>query len=118
MDSAWNKFDCFIVVTSWIDFLPLEAGPLTSLRTFRVLRPLRAINKFPRMRVLVKLLLDTIPMLASVGMLCFLIFFIFGILAVQFWSGLFHQRCFDPSIPRSFANYSNYFSKDSDGDGP
>merc|ERR1711988_694635 len=50
--------------------------------------------------------MDTIPMLASVGMLCFLIFFVFGIIAVQFWSGLFHQRCFDPSIPRNASDYA------------
>merc|ERR1712054_683058 len=101
-------------VTGLIDFVPgIEGGSVKSLRTFRVLRPLRAINKFPRMRVLVKLLMDTVPMLASVGMLCFLIFFVFGIIAVQFWSGLFHQRCFDPSIPRNASNYyTSYYGAD------
>merc|ERR1712054_77451 len=91
--SAWNRFDFVIVVTGLIDFLPgVEGGSLRALRTFRVLRPLRAINKFPKLRVLVKLLLDTIPMLSAVGMLCFFIFFVFGIVAVQFWAGIMHQR--------------------------
>jgi hypothetical protein len=118
--TGWNRFDSFIVIAGLIDFIPgLEGGPLKSLRTFRVLRPLRAINKFPRMRVLVKLLMDTIPMLASVGMLCFLIFFVFGILAVQFWAGLFHQRCFNPNIPTKWSNYSAQFlNADVDGDDP
>ena len=33
--------------------------------------------------------------MASVGMLCFFIFFVFGILAVQIWNGLMHQACFN-----------------------
>jgi len=117
-DSKWNTFDFIIVITGLIDLIPgLQGGPVKSLRTFRVLRPLRAINKFPRMRILVKLLLDTIPMLASVGMLCFLIFFVFGIVAVQFYSGLFHQRCFDPSVPRNSAVYATSYYQTDDGDG-
>lgn len=115
-DSAWNKFDCFIVVTSWIDWIPgLEGGSFSALRTFRALRPLRAINKFPKLKILVKLLLDTIPMLASVGLLTFIIFFIFGILATQFWMGLMHQRCFDPSVPRNSSTYAtSYYAPDDD----
>jgi hypothetical protein len=119
-DSKWNTFDFVIVIAGLTDFIPgTEGGPLKSLRTFRILRPLRAINKFPKMRVLVKLLLDTIPMLASVGMLCFLIFFVFGIISVQFYNGLFHQRCFDPSVDRNSSTYAtSYFNADADGDDP
>jgi len=117
-DSKWNQFDFVIVVTGLIDFVPgVEGGSLTSLRTFRVLRPLRAINKFPKMRVLVKLLMDTIPMLASVGMLCFFIFFVFGIVAVQFWKGVMHQRCFSTDIPRNSSVYSTSYYQTDDGDG-
>jgi len=121
MDSAWNRFDCFIVITGLIDFVPgLDGGSLSSLRTFRVLRPLRAINKFPKLKILVTILLDTIPMLASVGMLCFLIFMVFGILAVQFWMGVMHQRCFNPAVSTSAADYgqqgSSSYYQTGDGD--
>ena len=71
------------------------------LRTFRVVRPLRALNRFPELRVLVQLLMATIPMLASVALLCFFIFFVFGILAVQLWMGLFHQRCYE-AVPATW----------------
>jgi len=43
-------------------------------------------------------------MLASVALLCFFIFFVFGILAVQLWMGVFHQRCYDPSTGNYFEN--------------
>lgn len=46
------------------------------------------------MRILVMLLLDTLPMLGNVLLLCFFVFFIFGILGVQLWKGVLRNRCF------------------------
>jgi len=46
------------------------------------------------MRILVMLLLDTLPMLGNVLLLCFFVFFIFGIVGVQLWAGLLRNRCF------------------------
>lgn len=46
------------------------------------------------MRILVMLLLDTLPMLGNVLLLCFFVFFIFGIVGVQLWSGILRQRCY------------------------
>lgn len=46
------------------------------------------------MRILVTLLLDTLPMLGNVLLLCFFVFFIFGIVGVQLWAGLLRNRCF------------------------
>lgn len=46
------------------------------------------------MRILVMLLLDTLPMLGNVLLLCFFVFFIFGIVGVQLWAGMLRQRCF------------------------
>jgi len=40
------------------------------------------------------LLLDTLPMLGNVLMLCFFVFFIFGIVGVQLWSGRLRNRCY------------------------
>ncbi len=40
------------------------------------------------------LLLDTLPMLGNVLLLCFFVFFIFGIVGVQLWKGLLRNRCF------------------------
>ena len=48
----------------------------------------------PGLRILVTLLLDTLPMLGNVLLLCFFIFFIFGIVGVQLWAGILRQRCF------------------------
>jgi voltage-dependent calcium channel T type alpha-1G len=53
----------------------------------------------PGMRILVMLLLDTLPMLGNVLLLCFFVFFIFGIIGVQLWEGILRQRCFLKPIP-------------------
>ncbi|EGW13841.1 Voltage-dependent T-type calcium channel subunit alpha-1I [Cricetulus griseus] len=74
--------------------LDLQNINLSAIRTVRVLRPLKAINRVPSMRILVNLLLDTLPMLGNVLLLCFFVFFIFGIIGVQLWAGLLRNRCF------------------------
>uniref|UniRef100_A0A3Q1EM62 Voltage-dependent T-type calcium channel subunit alpha-1I-like n=1 Tax=Acanthochromis polyacanthus TaxID=80966 RepID=A0A3Q1EM62_9TELE len=74
--------------------LDLQNVNFTAIRTVRVLRPLKAINRVPSMRILVNLLLDTLPMLGNVLLLCFFVFFIFGIIGVQLWAGLLRNRCY------------------------
>uniref|UniRef100_A0A4W5NXD5 Calcium channel, voltage-dependent, T type, alpha 1G subunit n=1 Tax=Hucho hucho TaxID=62062 RepID=A0A4W5NXD5_9TELE len=59
------------------------------------------------MRILVTLLLDTLPMLGNVLLLCFFVFFIFGIVGVQLWAGLLRNRCF---LPKNFSLRSNLTS--------
>jgi hypothetical protein len=51
-------------------------------------------STFLGMRILVMLLLDTLPMLGNVLLLCFFVFFIFGIVGVQLWAGILRQRCY------------------------
>lgn len=46
------------------------------------------------MRILVMLVLDTLPMLGNVLVLCFFVFFVFGIVGVQLWKGVLRNRCF------------------------
>ncbi|CAJ0564538.1 unnamed protein product, partial [Mesorhabditis spiculigera] len=96
MSDTWNRLDFFIVVAGIAEvFLKEFIGNLnlTAIRTIRVLRPLRAVNRIPSMRILVNLLLDTLPMLGNVLLLCFFVFFIFGIVGVQLWAGLLRNRC-------------------------
>lgn len=129
---SWNRLDFFIVMSGALEYcLQIENLNLTAIRTIRVLRPLRAINRIPSkflkskikkwefellknlgMRILVMLLLDTLPMLGNVLLLCFFVFFIFGkslkytnlynvtflihlkgIVGVQLWEGILRQRC-------------------------
>uniref|UniRef100_A0A803T135 Calcium voltage-gated channel subunit alpha1 G n=1 Tax=Anolis carolinensis TaxID=28377 RepID=A0A803T135_ANOCA len=101
LGDTWNRLDFFIVLAGMLEYsLDLQNVSFSAVRTVRVLRPLRAINRVPSMRILVTLLLDTLPMLGNVLLLCFFVFFIFGIVGVQLWAGLLRNRCF---LPENFS---------------
>ncbi|KAJ7340395.1 Voltage-dependent T-type calcium channel subunit alpha-1G [Desmophyllum pertusum] len=106
LQDKWNRLDCFIVIIGLIEKAVKRGNYLTIIREFRVLRPLRAINKVPSIRILVTLLLDTLPMLGNVLLLSFLIFFVFGIIGVQLWQGKLRNRCFT-----SFTEDSAFFTR-------
>lgn len=48
LSDYWNRLDCFIVIAGGLEYV-LDIGNvnLTAIRTVRVLRPLRAINRIP-----------------------------------------------------------------------
>uniref|UniRef100_A0A8C7Z5L0 Voltage-dependent T-type calcium channel subunit alpha n=1 Tax=Oryzias sinensis TaxID=183150 RepID=A0A8C7Z5L0_9TELE len=100
LGDTWNRLDFFIVMAGMVEYsLDLQNINLSAIRTVRVLRPLKAINRVPSMRILVNLLLDTLPMLGNVLLLCFFVFFIFGIIGVQLWAGLLRNRCMTLPTP-------------------
>uniref|UniRef100_A0A8C5EBY4 Voltage-dependent T-type calcium channel subunit alpha-1I-like n=1 Tax=Gouania willdenowi TaxID=441366 RepID=A0A8C5EBY4_GOUWI len=112
LGDTWNRLDSS---SSWLGkmveySLDLQNINLSAIRTVRVLRPLKAINRVPSMRILVNLLLDTLPMLGNVLLLCFFVFFIFGIIGVQLWAGLLRNRCMTLPAP--------YYRPDEDDERP
>lgn len=66
---------------------------ISALRTLRVLRPLRSLSVIPGMRKIVSSLLEALPALFNVVVLQIFVFFIFGILGIQVYSGHLHARC-------------------------
>lgn len=82
-----------------VDYLSIsENSGITAIRTVKILRPLRAINRIPSVRILVTIIIDTLPMLGNVMLLGILIFTVFGIIGVQLWQGLLRNRCFSSTI--------------------
>ncbi|XP_068606816.1 voltage-dependent T-type calcium channel subunit alpha-1H-like [Brachionichthys hirsutus] len=122
LGDTWNRLDFFIVVVGMLEYsLDGHNVSLSAIRTVRVLRPLRAINRVPSMRILVTLLLDTLPMLGNVLALCFFVFFIFGIVGVQLWAGLLRNRCFmgeDVKMRYNISFLSGYYRPDGTDDHP
>lgn len=87
--NGWNLFDFAIVL---ISLLAATSG-LAAIRAFRVLRVLRVITVIPRMRVVVSALLDSIPGIASVGVVLALILYVFAVIAANLY-GADHPALF------------------------
>uniref|UniRef100_A0A6Q2XVF4 Voltage-dependent T-type calcium channel subunit alpha n=1 Tax=Esox lucius TaxID=8010 RepID=A0A6Q2XVF4_ESOLU len=101
LGDTWNRLDFLIVMAGMLEYsMDQQDINLTAIRTVRVLRPLKAINRVPSMRILVNLLLDTLPMLGNVLLICFFVFFIFGIIGVQLWAGKLRNRCI--TLPHTY----------------
>lgn len=100
---GWNWLDFFIVVTGYLVFIP-ELSNIRALRTFRVLRPLKSVSAVPSMRVMVSSMLVALPALGNVVLLAAFTLLLFGIVAVQLWTGLLRGGCHyeDPLQPGSY----------------
>ena len=59
---------------------------------------------FLDIRILVTLLLDTLPMQANVFVIFLFAFAIFGIIGMQLWQGLLRSRCFPGQLNDTIIN--------------
>lgn len=84
---GWNIFD-FIVVA--VSFIPGN-GPFSIMRTFRIFRTLRLLNKFQRLRIITESLFVSIP---SIGWICLLLtiwFYICSVIATSLFGTKFPE---------------------------
>eukprot|EP00754_Rhynchopus_humris_P029964 Rhum_TRINITY_DN15245_c7_g1::Rhum_TRINITY_DN15245_c7_g1_i3::g.146886::m.146886 len=95
---SWNLMDGIIVISGMIAFLMdvvlnLRGPALTGLRAFRLLRPLKAVQAFPAVRILIQSILVSLPALGDVFILYFFFLLVMGIVAVQQWKGSLRYHC-------------------------
>ena len=93
----WSLFDIVIV---GIAFVP-SAGAMSVLRAARVLRALRLISVFPRLRIVAQGLLSAIPGIGSIGAILVTILYVFAVIATKLfgetypeWFGTLHGSLF------------------------
>jgi hypothetical protein len=96
---AWNILDFIVVCSSLVELSPLPGGNLSFLRLFRVLRPLRSLNRLPELKVLVKTCIGAVPRLGSVIALGLFIFLVFAIIGITLMPGIFYRRCRETPLP-------------------
>ena len=81
--NPWNVFDFFIVAACLLEpFLNLGGAFLPVLRLTRILRVLRLVTAIPKLQLLVTCLLKSLPSMFYVSILLFLLFYIYGAMAV------------------------------------
>lgn len=88
----FNLFDAFIVIMSMVDNIMFYAvgsnasgGGVMILRSVRLLRVFKLARNWKSLRVLISKMMNTLPNLASFGLLLFVFIIVFVILGLQFF---------------------------------
>jgi len=105
--SAWNFLDGFIVISGLIVAISgMEGGVFRVLRTFRVLRPLRSIQRFDGMRTVATSLLQSVPSILTVMALVLFFMIIVSIFFTQLFKGTMHV-CSDAYVDPVYYEFYN-----------
>eukprot|EP01052_Picozoa_sp_SAG31_P028163 SAG31_NODE_2695_length_5236_cov_2.505651_1_plen_926_part_00 len=100
----WNKLD-FVVITTGALSEVLSGDTMAEaaniFRLFRLLRPLRLLNKIEGMRVIIEALVNSAGGLLGVILLGMVFYLMFAILGVSLFAGKFY-RCDDMGDPTLF----------------
>ena len=84
--NSWNVFDFCIVAACLLEpLLPSGGAFLPVLRLARILRVLRLVTAIPKLQILVSCLLKSLPSMFYVSILLFLLFYVYGTIAVFFY---------------------------------
>lgn len=73
--SGWNIFDTLVVIGSLI---PAGGSGVLIARLLRVFRVLRLVSMVPELRLLINALIKSIPRMGYIGLLMFVIFYIYA----------------------------------------
>jgi len=82
---GWNVFDFGVVVVSSIPF----ANYFIILRTFRLIRSLRYINKFSRLKDMINTFILLLPNFLAMLAVFAVFFYVFAIISVYLYGGVF-----------------------------
>merc|ERR1719362_661927 len=99
--NPWNIMDFIVVVSGFLPYLiPAseedgESGPdLSTLRTFRVLRPLKLVSGVPSLQVVMSSIAKAIGPLANIALLLLFAVIIFAIVGLEFYAGALNRTCY------------------------
>lgn len=105
--SSWNRFDCIIVIISFVE-IGLDAagqggsgGGLGALRTFRLMRVLRLARTWEDLRNLLITIVKSIKDVANASVVLLIVMFIFCLLGMQLFGGQMGAEKFGGVQPRA-----------------
>ena len=83
----WNILDFFVVTTGWINKLKLYTGlvDMTSLRSLRIMKPLKTIAKTKKLKVIMFAMINAAPQLYNTIFVILFCFLVFAIAGLQFF---------------------------------
>jgi len=86
--NGWNIIDIFLIIISLIDLIisltvKSSSKILRILRILRTFRPLRLINRYPGLKLVVTTLLTSLKPIGNIILINFFFLLIFGIFGIQ-----------------------------------
>nr|XP_042894950.1 sodium channel protein para isoform X2 [Parasteatoda tepidariorum] len=114
--NAWCWLDFVIVLVSIFNLAVGLLGfgnipAFKTMRTLRALRPLRALSRLEGMRVVVNALIQAIPAICNVLLVCLIFWLIFAIMGVQLFGGKYFY-CTSDGTPDGKFNITEINDKD------
>ncbi|XP_032298869.1 sodium channel protein type 5 subunit alpha-like [Coturnix japonica] len=88
----WNILDFVVLVVTYVSICT-TSGNVSALRTFRVLRTLKAISVIPGLKVIVNSLLESVKKLTDVLILTVFCLSIFALIGLQLFMGNLRNKC-------------------------
>ncbi len=84
---GWNVFDFLIVAIAYVP----AVGTLSVLRSLRILRAMRIISVIPRLRVIVRSLITSLPSIGWISLLLMVMFYIFAVMSTRLFGATFPE---------------------------
>ena len=103
--SGWNRLDFLVVVFGLTSIILNTSGSLSFLRSARVIRVIRGMNRIPGLKLLVSAVIGSLPDLLDVMGLLAIILFMFGLAGMQFFAGGFRNRCYESETGFELESY-------------
>jgi len=105
-DDSFNRFDFFVVVMSYVEFLGSSTGSYTVLRTFRLMRLLKVVKRWKAMQTILRCIIETLPSMGYLSILLLLFMFIMAIAGMFLFGAKFVPSNGFEEVPR--ANFDNF----------
>lgn len=108
LSNGWNKLDFIIVVLGVWSLL--GGANIGVIRTVRLLRPLRSINRVRGISDLVSSLIESIPSMLNVVFFLLFIILLFATFGLHLFAGMYEFRCrvLDP-VTETWSLYPDYY---------
>lgn len=95
----WNWLDMFVVFASAASLFGFSIGTSSDkpiyFSSLKIIGPLKTLNTFPKLKTLIRAIVDSIPALMEIILIIMMIFGVFAIVGVRLFSGSLSQRCMD-----------------------
>ncbi|XP_029864813.1 sodium channel protein type 5 subunit alpha-like isoform X2 [Aquila chrysaetos chrysaetos] len=88
----WNCLDLVVIVVMYVTMCK-SVGKVSALRTFRVLRTLKAISVIPGLKVIVNSLVESVKKLTDVLILTVFCLSVFALIGLQLFMGNLTSKC-------------------------